>query len=165
MNARSTAAFGPLRQRWSGLAPRERRLVAIALAVVGAALLWWLAIGPALATLGSAAARHQALDAQLLRMRGLQAQAEQLKSEPRQGHEESVRALEAATRDQLGNTARLVVAGDRATLTLSGTPAGALAQWFTQARVNARALPAEARLTRNAAGAWDGTLVVSLPPR
>ena len=40
-----------------------------------------------------------------------------------------------------------------------------LAQWLTQARVNARALPAEARLTRNAAGQWDGTLVMSLPAR
>ena len=29
----------------------------------------------------------------------------------------------------------------------------------------ARALPGEARLTRNAAGGWDGSLVLTLPPR
>ncbi|HYF43783.1 MAG TPA: type II secretion system protein M, partial [Ramlibacter sp.] len=64
-----------------------------------------------------------------------------------------------------GTTARMAVAGDRVTLTLAATPADALAQWLTQARVNARALPTEARLNHNPAGAWDGTLVLSLPPR
>ena len=32
-------------------------------------------------------------------------------------------------------------------------------------RVNARALPSEARLQRNPAGLWEGTLVLTLPPR
>jgi general secretion pathway protein M len=32
-------------------------------------------------------------------------------------------------------------------------------------RSNARALPGEARLARNAAGGWDGSLVLTLPPR
>ena len=59
----------------------------------------------------------------------------------------------------------MAIAGERVTVTLAGTPPDALAQWLGQARVNARALPGEARLTRNASGAWDGTLVLSLPPR
>jgi general secretion pathway protein M len=50
-------------------------------------------------------------------------------------------------------------------VTLTGTGADALAQWLTQARVNARALPGEAHLSRNAAGMWEGTLVLTLPPR
>ncbi len=151
--------------RWDALAPREKVLSAGAAALVLLALLWWVAIGPALSVLRGADAQHRALDAQLQRMRGLQAQAQALQSQPRQSQEESLRLLELSVRERLGTTARIVVAGDRVTLTLAATPADALAQWLTQARVNARALPAEARLTRNPAGTWDGTLVLSLPPR
>ena len=68
-------------------------------------------------------------------------------------------------RQRLGTTARMAVAGDRVSVTLAGTPPDALAQWITQARVDARALPSEARLSRNSAGLWEGTLVLSLPPR
>ena len=68
------------------------------------------------------------------------------------------------------------LAGDRATLTLQGVQADALANWLAQARNNARAVPQEAHLTRSANprqgnGAptptvrWDGTLVLSLPTR
>ena len=32
-------------------------------------------------------------------------------------------------------------------------------------RSNARAIPGEAKLARNATGGWDGTLVLALPPR
>lgn len=161
----SGAVLRQARTRWSAMPPRERRLVTIATALVLAALLWWVALAPALSLLRSAPERHRTLDAQLLRMRTLQAQAEAIKTQPRQGHDDAVRALEAATREQLGTSGRLVVAGDRATLTLTAAAPGALSQWLTQARANARTLPAEARLNRNAAGAWDGTVVVSLPPR
>jgi general secretion pathway protein M len=54
--------------------------------------------------------------------------------------------------------------GERVTVTLLGTAADALAEWLTQARVNARALPSEARLVRNASGLWEGTVVLTLPP-
>lgn len=151
--------------RWQGLAPREKLLSAGAAAVVIGALLWWVAIGPALGVLRSADAQHRALDTTLQRMRGLQAQAQALQSQPRQNHEESLRMLETSVRQRLGTTARMVIAGDRVTLTLAATPANELATWLTQARVNARALPTEARLTRNPAGAWDGTMVLTLPPR
>ena len=59
-------------------------------------------------------------------------------------------------------TAQLTLVGERATLTLKGASADALAQWLTQVRLNARALPAEAHLLHNAAGGWDGTLVLNL---
>jgi general secretion pathway protein M len=154
-----------LRARWEGLAPREKMLVAAAAALVGLALVWLVVIGPALSTLRNAEEQHRTLDAQLQRMRGLQAQAQSLQSQPKQSHEEALRLLELSVRQRLGTSARLVIAGERATITLAGTPADALAQWLTQARVNARALPGEARLNRNAAGLWEGTLVLTLPPR
>jgi general secretion pathway protein M len=68
-------------------------------------------------------------------------------------------------RQRLGTSARLTITGDRATITLTGTPPEALARWLTQVRVDARALPSEARLSRNTGGQWEGSLVLSLPPR
>jgi general secretion pathway protein M len=154
-----------LKARWEGLRTRERAMVAVAVLVVGAALLWLVALGPALSTLRTAEVQRRSLDAQLQQMRGLQAQAQALQSQPKQGYDEALRALELSIKQRLGTTARMVVAGDRVTVTLAGTPPDALAQWLTQARVNARALPGEARLYRNSAGLWEGTLVLTLPPR
>jgi general secretion pathway protein M len=154
-----------LRSRWQGLATREKMLVGGAVGLIAAVLVWLIAIGPALATLRTAEEQHRALDAQLQRMRSLQAQAQALQSQPKQGHEEASRMLELSVRQRLGTSARLVVAGERATITLSGAQPDALAQWLTQARVNARALPGEARISRNSAGLWEGTLVLTLPAR
>ena len=150
---------------WGSLAPRERTLVAAAVALVAIALFWWLLVAPALATLRAADAQHRTLDAQLARMRALQQQAQSLQSQPKQNADESQRQLEATVRQRLGTSARMVVAGERVTLTLAAVPADALAAFLTQARVNARAVPGEARLTRGASGGWDGTIVRTLPPR
>ena len=111
-----------LRARWEGLAPREKALVGGAVALLAIVLVWLIAIGPALATLRTAEEQHRALDAQLQRMRGLQAQAQTLQSQPKQGHEEALRLLELSVRQRLGTSARLVIAGERATITLTGTP-------------------------------------------
>lgn len=163
MNA---AALGStLKARWAGLAPREQTLVAAACSLVALALLWWVALAPALATLRGAEAQHRALDTQLQHMTRLQAQARAMQAQPRQSHADAMRQLEAAIRLQLGVSARYSIAGERVTITLTNTPAPALAQWLSQVRTNARALPAESRLTRNPAGGWDGSLVLTLPPR
>ncbi len=66
-------AAGALRQAWSRLAERERRLVALALAVVLAGLLWSLGMAPALGILRTAPARLAELDRQLQSMQSLQA--------------------------------------------------------------------------------------------
>lgn len=154
-----------LTARWTALAPRERVLVAAAATVVGAALLWWLALAPALATLRGADAAHRSLDAQLERMLRLQTQAQAMQAQPRQNPDEAMRQLELAIRQQLGTAGRYSIAGERVSLTLTGVPSPVLAQWLAQVRVNARATPTEARLTRNAGGTWDGTLVLTLPAR
>ncbi|MCI5068834.1 type II secretion system protein GspM [Acidovorax sp.] len=182
MNANTTSTAA-LRARWQALAPREQTLVLAAAGVVGLALLWWVALAPALATLRTAGPRHAELDAQLQRMQSLQSEAQQLQSAPRAARGDAAAALRAALAQRLGNTAQLNLVGDRATVTLKGAPADALAQWLAQARSNARAAPIEARLTRSTAAApraanapatlgspaapmprWDGTLVLALPP-
>jgi general secretion pathway protein M len=154
-----------LRAHWAALAPREQALVAAAAALVALALVWWIALAPALATLRSAEEQHRTLDAQLEQMRRLQAQARTMQAQPRQPPGESLRQLEAAIREQLGVSARYNIAGERVTLTLTNAPASALAQWLSQVRTNAHAIPGEAKLTRNASGGWDGTVVVTLPAR
>lgn len=107
--------------QWLRLAPREKTLVSVAVAAVAVALLWWVALQPALATLRTANAQHRELDAQLQRMRGLQDQAQSLQSQPKQGRVDAMRLLEQSVRERLGTSARMTIAGERVTLTLTGT--------------------------------------------
>lgn len=158
-------ASAMLREGWASLAPREKAWVAAAGAVVALLLVWLIAIGPALSTLRTAEQQQRTLDAQLQHMRVLQAQAQALQAQPKQNREEALRLLELSVRQRLGTSARTLIAGDRVTVTLSGAAPEAVAQWLSQARVNARALPGEARLNRNAGGLWEGTVVLTLPPR
>ena len=65
MSTPRPAAWLALQARWSKLAAREQNLLLGAGAVLTLALLWWLALAPALATLRSAPARHAELDSAL----------------------------------------------------------------------------------------------------
>ncbi len=141
----------PLKAQWQTMAPREQNFMLGAGTLVGLALVWWVAIAPALQTLRTAPARHAALDTQLQRMRALQAEAQQLQAAPRAAMGDPVGALRNDLTQRLGTAAQLNVAGDRATVTLKAAPADALAQWLAIARSNARAVPIEARLTRSTA--------------
>ena len=67
-----------LRGRWQHMTPREKTIATAAAVLVSLALLWWIAIAPALSTLRSAEAQHAALDGQLQQMLGLRAQAQAL---------------------------------------------------------------------------------------
>lgn len=164
------AARQRLKAAWAGLAARERRLLALAAAVVALALLWALALAPALKTLRAAPGQRLALQAQAQQMQALAQQAQALQALPRLGHDEAVRALQAATRQRLGEATPLQISGERAQLTLKDVPATVLADWLTEARANARAAVTDARLTRSgdrAPGApvlWSGTLSLGLPP-
>jgi len=165
MSTSPSAPVQRLRAWWGRLVPRERTLVALAAGLVAFALLWSVAVAPALRTLRTAEVQRHELDTRLQQMLRLQGQARAMQAQPRQNPDEALKQLEASVRQHLGVAARYAIAGDRVTVTLSGVPSPALARWLAQARTSARALPAEARLTRNAAGGWDGTVVLTLPPR
>jgi general secretion pathway protein M len=155
-----------LRLRWQSLAPRERLSISLASAVVALALFWWLLISPALTTLRSAEQQRTQLDQQLQQMRSLQAQAKALQNSPKVNTSDALRALEASVKQRLGATAQLNVVGDRASVTLKAASPDALAQWLSQARVNAHALPVEAHLVQSpeaGASKWSGTVVLHLP--
>lgn len=153
-----------LQARWQTLAPRERSAVLLAAAVVGAAVLWWVALAPALRVLASAPAQQQRVGAQLQQMRALADEARALQSQPRLSPDDALRALETSVRARLGAQAQISAVGDRVTVTLRGVPPDVLAAWLAHARSVARALPVEARLQRGSAG-WDGSLVLQLPGR
>ncbi|MFV0678923.1 type II secretion system protein GspM [Ottowia sp.] len=164
-----TSARHRMQAFWRQLQARERRLIGLSALVVGLALLWWLGLSPALRTLRTTADQRAELQAKAQQMQQLQREAAALKALPRMGHEEALRTLQATTQQRLGAAAQLSVVGDRANVTLQSAPAAALADWLTDARVNARAMPVDARLTRQSATTpdatilWSGTLSLSLP--
>ena len=163
----------PLKLWWAQLGAREQRLVGMAGLVVGIALLWWLAIAPALTTLRTTSQQHAAVDSQLQSMRVLANQARDLRANRALSYEESLRNLESSVKQTLGSGATLAVTDNRANISLRGVSADALALWLNQARINARVVPSEMRLTRTASTAagtstvtsWDGTMVLTLPAR
>lgn len=153
-------ALAPLRQWWRTLPARERRLVALAAGVVLLALLWWLALQPALQTLRTAPAAIEAAEAQLRTMQRLAVEAAELRSTPPVNGEQAAAALRAAT-ERLGEQAKLSLQGDRAVLTLNGISTSQLRDWLAEARSGARARPVEASLLRSGPG-YSGTLVVAI---
>ena len=165
-----TTALSPLRDRWTAATPREQRLVRSAVALIGLALVWWLLVAPPLRTLSQEKTEQGRLEVQLQKMQDLRAQALALQALPKISRDEALRALDAAVRQHFGATAQLSVLGDSATVTLRNAPADAFAQWLPQARVNARAIATEVRLTRTntpplGQAVWSGSIVMSIPPQ
>lgn len=155
-----------LQTRWRLLQPRERRLLTLGTAVIALALLWWVALAPALHTLRTAPQLHQRLDAQLQHMRLLQAQAQALQQRPRTSTADAARALEQSVRQQLGASTQLQLNGTQATVTIKNLSAETLAQWLAQVRSQASAAVTQARLQRDGSTTpvtWSGTLVLTLP--
>ncbi|MGQ8880562.1 type II secretion system protein GspM [Delftia sp. NA_296.1] len=181
MNMRaSRQSLAPLRARWNAMAPREQNMTLLAGGVVALALLWWVALAPALHSLRTAPERHAQADRQLRQMQLLQAEAEQLRGNARPVVGDAKALLQSSLSAELGASAQLNWMGDRAQITLKAAPAAALARWLAQVRSNTHAVPAEMKLARSAsastaaasgaagAGAadavrWDGSLVLDLP--
>ena len=154
----------PLSTRWQTLAPREKTLAGAALAMVAVALLWWIAIAPALKVVKTAQTQRSALDVQLQHMQNLAAEAKGLQALPKIKSADAARALEALVKQRLGATAQLSLAGGQATVALTNARADAVAEFLGQARSAANALPSQARLRRSSTlDTWDGTLVLQLP--
>lgn len=149
-----------LRQWWQGLARRERRLIGAAALVVGLALLWWVALAPAVRTLQQAPARIDAADTQLQVMQRLASEARELRGVTPVPADQAGNVLKAATA-RLGDKGRLSLQGDRAVLTVAGVSSIALRDWLAEARSGARARTIEANLSRGSTG-LTGTVVVGM---
>ncbi len=159
-----SATLESWRESFARLPAARRRVLLATVLALALAVLWLFAVAPALRTLKRAGTQRAALQRQAQHMQQLAAEARQLAALPRMGQQEAQRALQQATQQRLGAAARLSAAGDRATVTLTDAPAAALAEWLAEARLNARAVPLEARLQRSAGAlTWSGTLTMSLP--
>lgn len=155
-----TARLAALRTRWRALSDRDRSLAGLAAAVLGAFLLWSVAIQPAWRTLREAPAQRDALEAQWQTMQALAAEARQLRDAPALSAEQAAAALRAAT-ERLGGKARLSLQGDRAVVTLTGVSSTQLREWLAEARAGARARPVEAQLNRGVQG-FSGSVVLQI---
>jgi len=163
-NAAPPSALNAIQQqfgsRWGSLAARERRYVVASALLVGGALVWMFAIQPAWRVVSEAPAKLDQLDAQLQNMLRLSTESSVLRAAPPVAPSQAAMALKTAS-ERLGDSAKLVMQGDRATLTLTGVNADALRAWLQEARSTARARPVEMQLVRNPRG-FSGTLVVTL---
>lgn len=167
--------------RWQALSPREQRGISILGALMGGVLFWSIAIAPALNTLRASEQRRAQIDQQQAQMLALQRQAQALQTRTPLSRDEALRNLQSLS---TGNYFQLNVQGERVSVQLKAVPAPLLANWLTQARTQAQALPLEVQLTRsnaasnpnnassnapsnaaNATLAWDGSLVLRLPSR
>ncbi|WP_157667789.1 type II secretion system protein GspM [Comamonas serinivorans] len=149
----------------AALAPRERTLVWAAALVVALAVCWWGLLSPALSTLQRVAAERQNLDAQWQQMMSLQHEAQALQAQPKLSPQAARQALEASVTAGFGDAAKLQWTGDRANITVTQVSGGAVAQWVARARVDAKAVPVQVRLTRapGAAVLWNGLISVGMP--
>ena len=147
--------------RWATLAARERRLVLVAATVVGAALLWGLALAPALRTLASAPAQLAAGETQLQQMQALASEAQALRAVAPVPMAQAQAALTAAA-GRLGSVAKLSLQGDRAVVTLQGISGEQLGAWLGEARAGARARVVEASLSQTTPGLYDGSMTLAL---
>ena len=150
-----------LQGRWAALAPRERRLVGLAGTVLGAFLVWSLAIAPAWRTLQTAPARLDAQQQQAQQMQRLAGEAAALRAVAPVPLDQAQAALTAAT-ERLGPPNKLSLQGERALLTLKGVDGAALAAWMAEVRAGARARVVEANLTPTGPGLYDGSLTLAL---
>jgi general secretion pathway protein M len=150
-----------LRIWWEQRPAREQRLLALAAAVVGLALVWGIGLAPAWKTVRAYPEQRARLDAQLQTMQTLQAQATALQGKPPLAAAASQAALQAAVA-RWGARASLVVLNQQATVTLKGIEADALAQFLAQVRTDARLLPQQAQWRREGR-VWSGTVTFNLP--
>lgn len=154
-----------LQTRWSALAQREQRALALAGVVVGLAAFWGVLVAPALRTLKAVQTQRTTLAVQLERMQALQARATQLQARPALLPKDALQTLQAAAA-ALGKSASVQVLGEQATVTLKQVQAQDLAPWLAPQSTLGLS-PLEAHLQKDNASAtpsWSGTLVFQLPP-
>lgn len=146
---------------WQGASRREKHSMLTALAVLALALLWWVALAPALAVWRTSPAQHLLIQSQMQRMLALQVQAHTLQAQPTLNASDARQALEESL-VTLGSTAQMNVQADRLTVTLQGVSADALAQWLSRSRQNAHLVPSEVHIA-SVGALWSGSFLFSLP--
>lgn len=149
---------------WRQREAREQTLLALAAALVAMALLWLLALAPALKTLRQHNARVAQLQHRLQHMQALQAQAQALQAQAGSALDaaQAQQALMLHTTTILGKQADISPRPGGASVTLRTVTPSALARWLAAIRAEAHAKVEQARIQRSGDG-WSGTVQLSLP--
>jgi general secretion pathway protein M len=147
---------------WRQRVPREQALLVACTALVLLALLWSLALAPALKTLRQHTVRSAQLQTTLAHMQSLQAQAQGLQGQGKQDAAQAQQALQNQTASLLGPQAVVALRSGGATVTLRSASPQALGRWLATIRTEAHAQVVQSRLQRNAEG-WSGSVQLSLP--
>ena len=155
------AALQPALAAWGRMALRERRLVTLGASVLGAFLLWAIALAPAWRTLNTTPALRDAAEAQTQQMQALAREAATLRAVAPMPLAQAQQALTTATA-RLGSAGKLSLQGDRALLALKGVDSEQLAAWLGEARAGARARVVEASLNQTSPGRYDGSLTLAM---
>ena len=171
MNAR-TAVVQRLQRdasaAWSRRTESERLLIAAAAVLLLGALLWSVALGPALRTLQSADNTRVTLESQLQTMLAMQAQAKALATQQHLSGATAAKTLEQSVQSAFGKNGRITLGNNQATVVLEAVSPQALARWLGQARVDAQSKPIAVQMVRSSDAAsgqalWSGTLQMALP--
>ena len=158
-----SARLLPARNAWERLPAPQRRWLGTAAWLLVLLALWQFSLAPALATWRQSPEQHRLLDTQ---WQAMQAQVQALQVLQDLPRTDRSRATEALTQSlkPLGAQARLSMEGGRATVSLQGLPADALAGWLSSVRTDAQVVPVEADLQRRPGAAlWDGRVVLAVP--
>ena len=85
----------------------------------------------------------------------------------RNAPDDAQKALQNTVSQRLGGTGQISITGNRAMLTLKNANPQSLAEFLTEARINARAIPQEVKITRSNAPTtgWDGSMTLTLPAK
>ncbi|HTP71209.1 MAG TPA: type II secretion system protein GspM [Burkholderiaceae bacterium] len=157
---RLRSAQGQAATAWRARAPRERLALIAGAAALLALAVWALLVAPALATLRSAPAQLELLDAQLQQMRSMAAEVRDLRNTTPVAAAQAGLAIKAAA-ERYGDKVRLTLQADRALVTLVNASPEQLRALLVEVRSAARARPIEAQLTR-VPGGYSGTLVFNV---
>ncbi|CAN1550830.1 PulM Type II secretory pathway, component PulM [Burkholderiaceae bacterium] len=158
-----------LATRWQALSTREQRGLTWLGMLLAAALIWTVAIAPALDTLRDSHTRRAHISTQQAHMLALQAQAQALQQRTPLSRDEALRTLQSLSTNP---SLQLTVQGERVSVQLKAMPASTLATWLAQVRSQAQVLPIEAHLTRGSGSGneadktnptWNGSVVLRLP--
>ncbi len=164
MSANKTPQWQALKAQaklqWDSLGERERLALQLVAWVLGALLIWLIAVKPGMRTLRQAPEQLATLEAQLQDMQALAQEVRELRATPAVPAALAIQALQAAS-EHLGPGAQLSLSGDRAILNLNGVSAPALQAWLGEVRSAARAKPLEAKLQRGPQG-YSGSIVLGL---
>ncbi len=149
----------PLLQRWQQLGERDRRAIAWGAALLGLALLWWLALAPAIATWREAPARIATERATLQRLKDMAQEAQTLQAQARAPGDTPALDRLRQFSTTLGERAQIAAQGDSVVVTLTAVPATEWTPWLAQVRLNAQLKPSQVSMRAAPDGTWSGTLV------